>query len=86
MNNVIEQDHGFIKKRITAGQGFRLVKRSGERGEIRVEIGIPPSSAVPKRKSEHLKRIPAVVCLRQREWVRMEHNSAGPSTQAGRQE
>ena len=34
LNNIIEQDHRFIKKRITASLGFRSAEGHGERSRV----------------------------------------------------
>ena len=55
MNNIIEQDHRFIKKRITASLGFRSVE-----GALRTIAGYEAMHAIRKGQIRWLKKGDAV--------------------------
>jgi transposase-like protein len=46
LNNIIEQDHRFIKKRITASLGFRSAE-----GRVSNDRGLQGDACHPKRPS-----------------------------------
>jgi transposase-like protein len=61
MNNIIEQDHRFIKKRITASLGFRSVE-----GACRTIEGYEAMHAIRKGQVRWSRR--AILSLRRRKW------------------
>ena len=61
MNNIIEQDHRFIKKRITASLGFRFLK-----GALRTIEGYEAMHAIRKGQ---IRRLPKGDAIGQRNFI-----------------